>query len=303
MQLQLRIADAWNDFGQTRAFIHTNIKIRSILDPRILARPCNGKSKWIGMRAKIGLLIEAMAAVQASPEGADAMRKKHEGLFTGEAMRRCIGAFLLGAGLALAILAVGPVRAQDGGYDPRSWVFDGEQNVMLAPGDVAPPGNQADNQGVRRDWEPIPKRIVSYSGSEPAGTVIVDTSAKRLDLILGGRKALRYAVGVGREGFGWSGRDRVSAKRQWPDWRPPADMLARERARGRLLPAFVRGGHNNPLGARALYIGSTLYRIHGTNEPWTVGTATSSGCIRLTNEDAIDLYERVPIGANVVVRN
>lgn len=203
----------------------------------------------------------------------------------------CAGIFALG-------LAIGSANAQDG-YDPRTWTFDEETDVLLAPGEAAP----ADEQLPSREWAAIPKRVVSYAGHEPAGTIIVDTSARHLDLVLDEKRALRYAVGVGREGFSWSGRDRVSAKKQWPDWRPPTEMIARARTEGREVPTFVPGGHNNPLGARALYIGSTLYRIHGTNEPWTVGTATSSGCIRLTNEDVIDLYERVPVGAHVVVRN
>jgi len=211
------------------------------------------------------------------------------------------GAGTVSAGICflLAVVAALSAHAQSGGYDPRSWVFDEEANVMLAPGDALPP----DDQSLDRKREPTPKRIVSYSGSEPAGTIIVTTSTKKLDLILEGGKAMRYEVGVGREGLSWSGRDRVSDKKKWPDWRPPSEMRARENLKGHSLPAFVPGGHNNPLGARALYIGSTLYRIHGTNQPWTVGTATSSGCIRLTNEDVIDLFERTPVGASVIVQN
>lgn len=189
--------------------------------------------------------------------------------------------------------------AQVNGYDPRSWVYDEQANMLRLPHTAVPFGHEPGD----KNWQAVPRQVVPYSGSEPAGTIVVDTSAKWLELVLGGGKALRYAVGVGREGFSWSGRDRVSAKRQWPDWRPPGEMRARAAAEGRPLPARVPGGENNPLGARALYIGSTLYRIHGTNQPWTVGTATSSGCIRLTNEDIIDLYERVPVGAEVVVHN
>lgn len=199
----------------------------------------------------------------------------------------------------LLCLGATSAAAQNGGYNPSTWTFDSENGVLVQPGAPAPTDVPAEN----REWAEIPKRVVVYAGGEAPGTIIVDTSARHLDLVLTGKKALRYAVGVGRDGFAWSGRNRVSAKKQWPDWRPPAEMIARARAEGRDMQAFVPGGHNNPLGARALYIGSTLYRIHGTNEPWTVGTATSSGCIRLTNEDVADLYERVPVGANVIVRN
>ncbi len=132
---------------------------------------------------------------------------------------------------------------------------------------------------------------------------MINTTERRLYYLLGDGKALRYAVGVGREGLEWSGRDTISSKRDWPDWRPPAEMRTREASKGRFLPARVAGGPNNPLGARALYIGNTLYRVHGTNQPWTVGQANSSGCIRMTNEDVIDLYDRVKIGAQIIVRH
>lgn len=132
---------------------------------------------------------------------------------------------------------------------------------------------------------------------------MIDTTERRLYYILGDGKALRYAVGVGKEGLEWSGRDTISSKKDWPDWRPPAEMRSREASKGRFLPALVAGGPNNPLGARALYIGNTLYRVHGTNQPWTVGQANSSGCIRMTNDDVIDLYDRVKIGAQIIVRH
>lgn len=140
-------------------------------------------------------------------------------------------------------------------------------------------------------------QIVAYQGGESAGTIIIDTNSRFLYLILGGGEALRYGVGVGRPGFEWSGVHAVTRKAEWPDWYPPAEM--RERVPG--LPAHMPGGPANPLGARALYLGSTLYRIHGSNEPWTIGQAVSSGCIRMRNEDVIDLYQRVPVGARVIV--
>jgi lipoprotein-anchoring transpeptidase ErfK/SrfK len=122
-----------------------------------------------------------------------------------------------------------------------------------------------------------------------------------LYLVKADGKARRYGVGTGRPGFQWTGRHRVTMKREWPDWRPPQTMIERERKKGRILPAHMPGGIENPLGARALYLGSTLYRIHGTNQPWTIGQAVSSGCIRMRNEDVIDLYERVRVGTEVIV--
>jgi lipoprotein-anchoring transpeptidase ErfK/SrfK len=141
------------------------------------------------------------------------------------------------------------------------------------------------------------KQLVTYTGKEPPGTIIVDTRNKFLFLVQEGGTALRYGVGVGKEGFAWSGVNRITNKREWPDWTPPAEMLQRRPD----LPRHMAGGIDNPLGARAMYIGSTLYRIHGSNEPWTIGTAVSSGCIRMRNEDVVDLYPRVKVGTRVIV--
>jgi lipoprotein-anchoring transpeptidase ErfK/SrfK len=141
------------------------------------------------------------------------------------------------------------------------------------------------------------KQLVEYHGNEKAGTIVVDTPNKFLFLVQGSGKALRYGIGVGRPGFAWSGVKQISAKKEWPDWTPPAEMLARRPD----LPRHMEGGPQNPLGARAMYLGSSLYRIHGSNEPWTIGTNVSSGCIRMRNEDVIDLYGRVNVGARVVV--
>ncbi len=149
---------------------------------------------------------------------------------------------------------------------------------------------------------PIKRQTVRYDGPYGPGTIVVDTGERRLYYILPGGKAIKYGIGVGREGFQWAGTHRITRKAEWPGWTPPPQMRARERKKGRILPAYMEGGPNNPLGARALYIGSTLYRIHGSNEPWTIGTAVSSGCIRMANEDVIDLYERVGIGTRVVVK-
>jgi lipoprotein-anchoring transpeptidase ErfK/SrfK len=141
------------------------------------------------------------------------------------------------------------------------------------------------------------RQVVPYRTAEAPGTVVVNTGEKFLYLVLGKGKALRYGIGTARDGFEWSGTHHVTNKREWPGWTPPAEMRKRQPG----LPAHMEGGPNNPLGARALYIGSTLYRIHGTNEPWTIGGDVSSGCIRMINDDVVDLYDRVKIGAKVIV--
>ncbi|ADZ71230.1 L,D-transpeptidase [Polymorphum gilvum] len=156
--------------------------------------------------------------------------------------------------------------------------------------------------GVASGKSPVRREMVSYNGPHAPGTIIIDTGERRLYHVRPGGKAMKYGVGVGKEGFQWAGTHRVTRKAEWPGWTPPPQMRARERAKGRILPAHMEGGPNNPLGARALYIGSTLYRIHGTNQPWTIGSAVSSGCIRLANEDVIHLYENVDVGAKVVVK-
>ncbi len=149
--------------------------------------------------------------------------------------------------------------------------------------------------GLDRKYQ---RQQVYFETNEKPGTIVISTKHKFLWLVLGDGKALRYGIGVGREGFQWRGTEKISRKAAWPDWRPPREMREREPD----LPAFVPGGIDNPLGARALYLGSTLYRIHGTAQPWTIGTNVSSGCIRLTNENVIDLFERANIGSKVVVQ-
>jgi lipoprotein-anchoring transpeptidase ErfK/SrfK len=143
---------------------------------------------------------------------------------------------------------------------------------------------------------PIPREVVAFSGYS-AGTIVVSTSERRLYYVLGNGTAIRYGIGVGRPGFTWAGTKTVARKAEWPDWTPPAQMLKRRPD----LPRHMVGGEANPLGARAMYLGGTLYRIHGSNEPDTIGTAVSSGCIRMTNADVIDLYNRVRVGTRVVV--
>jgi lipoprotein-anchoring transpeptidase ErfK/SrfK len=146
---------------------------------------------------------------------------------------------------------------------------------------------------------PIPRTTVNFAGGYAPGTILINTAERRLYLVLPGGQALRYGIGVGRDGFRWSGVHRISAKKEWPSWTPPSQMLARRPD----LPRHMRGGIDNPLGARAMYLGSTLYRIHGSNEPETIGQAVSSGCFRMTNDDVTDLYSRVNVGATVVVKN
>ena len=171
-----------------------------------------------------------------------------------------------------------------GGGDPR--------NMAAFPPDVRP------EIGPKKELAPQFRRtLVDYYTKEPAGTIIIDTPNTYLYLVLGNGKALRYGVGVGREGFTWSGVQQVTRMAEWPDWNPPEEMIVRQP----YLPRFMAGGETNPLGARVVYLGNAVYRIHGTNQPSTIGTFVSSGCIRLTNEDVMDLYTRVKIGTRVVV--
>jgi lipoprotein-anchoring transpeptidase ErfK/SrfK len=144
-------------------------------------------------------------------------------------------------------------------------------------------------------------QTVAYETQEKPGTIVIDTNSRFLYLVTGNGEARRYGVGVGKPGFEWAGAHKITRKAEWPTWRPPSEMIAREAAKGHYLPASMEGGPANPLGARAMYLGSTLYRIHGTNAPWTIGYAVSSGCIRMRNEDVTDLYERVNVGTKVIV--
>jgi lipoprotein-anchoring transpeptidase ErfK/SrfK len=205
---------------------------------------------------------------------------------------------------ALMVLAVtSPARAT---MDDDFFGFRRQQQPMMQPG-VMQPGMQqrgAPYYGPGSDYfggggsGPIQRERVSSPVAQPAGSIFISTSERRLYLILGNGEALRYGIGVGRDGFRWTGTHHVSAKKEWPGWTPPAEM----RRRRPDLPRYMAGGIENPLGARAMYLGSTLYRIHGSNEPETIGHAVSSGCFRMTNEDVTDLYSRVSVGALVVVR-
>jgi lipoprotein-anchoring transpeptidase ErfK/SrfK len=177
-------------------------------------------------------------------------------------------------------------------YDPR--------RQLLPPMEPQQAMRQQEDMGepARLSFDPkYEKQLVDYHGKESAGTVVIDTPNKFLYLVQENGKAVRYGIGVGRPGFTWSGVKQISAKKEWPAWTPPPEMLVRRPD----LPRHMEGGPQNPLGARAMYLGSSLYRIHGSNEPWTIGTNVSSGCIRMRNEDVIDLYGRVNVGARVVV--
>jgi len=188
---------------------------------------------------------------------------------------------VLAAGISSLAVSSSAARAES--------IFD----FLLKPSPVA----SSTNAGAVASVSPIPREIVDYDGKEKPGTIIVNSPERRLYLVLGDGKALRYGVGVGRPGFEWGGVKTISRKQEWPAWTPPSQMLKRRPD----LPRFMAGGIKNPLGARAMYLGGTLYRIHGSNEPQTIGQAVSSGCIRMTNDDVTDLYERVKVGTRVVI--
>jgi lipoprotein-anchoring transpeptidase ErfK/SrfK len=191
------------------------------------------------------------------------------------------------AGLVIVSL---PAAATAQSYAPAA--ANGYANAVFAP------VLRDDDAGSSAVESPRLKRqVVDYATREAPGTIVIDTPNTYLYLVLGGGKALRYGIGVGRQGFTWSGVETISRTAEWPDWYPPAEMIARQP----YLPRFVGGGPGNPLGARALYLGNSQYRIHGTNDPSTIGHNVSSGCIRLTNQDIIDLFGRVKVGTKVVV--
>jgi lipoprotein-anchoring transpeptidase ErfK/SrfK len=192
--------------------------------------------------------------------------------------------FLFGDGPRSQRYQPEPYQQQPGTYAPMQPVMPQQSYEAADP--------------ASRSFDPrYAKQEVDYQGHEGAGTIVIDTPNKFLFLVEGNGRALRYGIGVGRPGFTWSGTKTISAKREWPAWTPPVEMLARRPD----LPRHMEGGPQNPLGARAMYLGSSLYRIHGSNEPWTIGTNVSSGCIRMRNEDVIDLYGRVNVGTRVIV--
>ncbi len=226
--------------------------------------------------------------------------------------RACVVSILCLSTMLAATVAARPVAAQSqygGGFieflvrgvQPSQSRY--EQSPSAAtyrpyPADLGPGMVESPTQPGYLVMDPrFLKQEVPYSGPETAGTIVINTNERMLYLVEEHGRALRYGIGVGRPGFTWAGVHHVSQKREWPDWTPPEEMLRRRPD----LPRHMVGGPENPLGARAMYLGSTLYRIHGSNEPWTIGSQVSSGCIRMRNEDVIDLYGRVKIGTKVVV--
>jgi lipoprotein-anchoring transpeptidase ErfK/SrfK len=207
---------------------------------------------------------------------------------------RATGALALGTALLLSPALLSDARAQLLGYasNNASMPFPSD-NLMVAPAQREHDGGD----GTAVMPERLKRAVVAFATREAPGTIVIDTGNTHLYYVLGQGRAVRYGVGVGRQGFTWSGVQTVTRKAEWPDWTPPAEMIARQP----YLPRFVAGGPGNPLGARAMYLGSSIYRIHGTNDPSTIGKFVSSGCIRLTNEDVADLFSRVTIGTKVVV--
>lgn len=200
----------------------------------------------------------------------------------------------LGGGFIEFLFGASPQHPRNGsqtwyGPPPEQNYYRGEQDRQAAYTSGDRSADRIDPRFLRQE--------VAYDGKEAPGTVVIDTPNHFLYLVESEGRAVRYGIGVGRPGFTWSGRHSISSKKEWPDWVPPDEMVKRQP----YLPHFVAGGPNNPLGARAMYLGSTLYRIHGSNEPWTIGGNVSSGCIRMRNVDVIDLYERVKVGTKVVV--
>jgi len=194
------------------------------------------------------------------------------------------------AGLAAFLMVIAPDPASAQAASPAA------MRETLSVGDE--PGRVSTEEVVIREGA-FARQLVFFRSSEASGTLVIHTSERFLYVVLGNNRALRYGIGVGREGFTWSGLVRISRKAEWPDWTPPPEMIQRQP----YLPRFMAGGPGNPMGSRALYLGSTVYRIHGTNQPETIGHAVSSGCFRLANGDVIDLYSRVPVGTKVIIRH
>jgi lipoprotein-anchoring transpeptidase ErfK/SrfK len=213
-----------------------------------------------------------------------------------QSLRASSALILVGALLVAPAVFSGAARAQVLSYAPSSPRSSlPAVQMMVAPGQPALTDQGDRNPGALP--ERLRRTVIAFDTREAPGTVVIDTGNTALYYVLGQNRAIRYGVGVGREGFTWSGTQTISRKAEWPDWHPPAEMIARQP----YLPRFMAGGPGNPLGARAMYLGSSEYRIHGTNDPSTIGKFVSSGCIRLTNEDVADLFSRVTVGTRVVV--
>ena len=191
---------------------------------------------------------------------------------------------------AFAFLFAAVVMLAGAGHAQAQFFFDDSRDIMGGgPGFFRP--------GMPSGSSPIPRTTVNFEGGYAPGTIYINTAERRLYLVLGNGQAMRYGIGIGRDGFTWSGTQTITRKAEWPAWTPPPEMIARQP----YLPRHMTGGPGNPLGARAMYLGGTIYRIHGTNAPETIGTRVSSGCLRLTNEDVSDLYSRVSVGTKVIV--
>src|SRR5579863_6152355 len=203
----------------------------------------------------------------------------------------------LGGGLLQWFVEGSSKTARAEPYTPDWFTPDGAARRRPADADALVTASAPAEGGRQSVPAQFQRQEIDYSGPEKPGSIIIDTERHFLFFILPGSRAIRYGVGVGRPGFEWAGVKSVTRKAEWPDWTPPVEMMLRQPD----IPDHMAGGPGNPLGARALYLGSSLYRIHGTNEPWTIGKNVSSGCIRMMNADVIDLYNRVPVGAKVVV--
>ncbi|MCJ2093179.1 L,D-transpeptidase [Methylobacterium sp. J-072] len=244
---------------------------------------------------RLGLCAIVVSGSLCAPVAAQQARYAESGGYGGGLIEYLVTGHAGGGGRG------GPQRAA---AQQRVAAYSGELlPAEPEPFQAAPPQQvygvpQADPTRIAREVGPEYRRQeVAFAGPQRPGTIVIDTAVKHLYLVQPGQRALRYGIGVGRPGFAWSGLKTVTRKAEWPDWTPPAEMLARRPD----LPRHMAGGPDNPLGARALYLGSSLYRIHGTNEPGTIGQSVSSGCIRMMNEDVMDLYDRVPVGARVEV--
>ncbi|WP_062013318.1 L,D-transpeptidase [Aureimonas sp. AU4] len=252
-------------------------------------------------------------------QAAEAVRQLSpgSGVVPGPARQRVAQPYPAGAVVFRGSVPVGIVRGDTGTVEPLGSYHEERRVMGVFGGPQAPARRAAASaptlaafaapRGAVRQTRPpemdpafLPRTVRFERGYAP-GTIVIDTRERFLYHVEAGGQARRYGVGVGKDGFGWRGTHDITRKAEWPTWTPPAEMVARERLKGRILPARMEGGEANPLGARALYLGSTLYRIHGTNQPWTIGQRVSSGCIRMRNEDVIELYESVPVGTRVVV--
>jgi lipoprotein-anchoring transpeptidase ErfK/SrfK len=210
----------------------------------------------------------------------------------------------ISAACVLVIWMIALMNTEASAAQPQiTYNFTGSSFASPAPTARAPVGQAMFSAPARGAGQSgySGSRIVEFTRGLAPGSIVIKTEERRLYFVLENGKAIEYGIGVGREGFTWRGRKRISRKAEWPGWTPPARMIARERAKGVVLPAHMPGGPGNPLGARALYLGGSLFRIHGTNEPRSIGLAVSSGCIRMLNEEVIDLHDRVRIGALVIV--